>query len=214
MTDHYAVHLSDEFPEDGEFVFFHGFARALYHRKLVMRVEGCGSVTWEMLAATKDTRRAQGSIERFGIFDNLRSSAAVAATSKGVVRFIVEGNVKHRAEIEIEAEQPQQSSSSVTMPTNEPCITPVAELAGVWRLVAEDLQARNPTAFLVNGDDGFGDTQIPKIVNQFAKLRRRLDISPEQDVSTRLELSKASGSCGVEFSTGNAYEQELTGIAR
>ena len=90
-----------------------------------------------------------------GILDDLCRRAAVAAPSQGIIGFVVEGNVQHRTEIEIEAEEPKQPSGNVAMPANESRIALIAELAGVGRFVANKLQARNPAALLIDRDDGF-----------------------------------------------------------
>ena len=51
--------LSDELAEDGEFIALQLFARALDHRKFMMRVEGSAGVAGKMFAATQDAGRAQ-----------------------------------------------------------------------------------------------------------------------------------------------------------
>jgi hypothetical protein len=62
---------------------------------------------------------------------------------------------------------------------------------------------------LVNGDEWLDVRQIAKIVNEFAELRRALDVAAEQDEATRLKFSEASGSFGVQICARDAHEEEL-----
>ena len=144
--------------EDGQFVLFHRLARALDHRKLVMRVERRGGIAGKMFAAAENPCRAQAAVKGAGLRDDLCRRAAVTAAAQGIFGFVVEGNVQHRAEIEIEAEQPEQPSGDVAMPANESEVALIAELLSVRRFIANKLQARNPAAFLIDRDDGFDPT--------------------------------------------------------
>ena len=100
------------------------------------------------------------------------------------------------------------------MATDEGEVAAVPELLGVRRFVADQLEARNAAAFLVDGDDRFRLTEIAKIVDELAELLGGLDVASEENESARLNLAEEAGGFGIEFGAGDADEQELTGIVR
>ena len=136
--------LPDELAEDGEFIALQLFARAHDNRKSMMRIKGSAGVAGEMFAATQDAGRPQRGVEVIGVRDDLCRRAAVTAPAQGIISFVVEGNVQHRAEIEIEAEEPKQPSGDVAMPADESGITLIAELASVRRFIANKSSGAKP----------------------------------------------------------------------
>ena len=111
---------------------------------------------------------------------DLRDVVPVAAPAQRIVRLIIERNIEHRAEIEIEAENAQQPAGDRAVAPDQLEIVLVAELLRVRRLVADQLQPRNAPAFLVDGDDRLDLAQIAQIIDQLPKLRGRPDIAAEE----------------------------------
>ena len=91
-------------------------------------------------------------------------------------------------------------------------IPAVAELLGVGRFVADELEAGNAAALLVDRDDWFHTAQISEVVDELAKLLGRLDVSAEEDEPSGLDLAKEAGGFGIEFRSGNTNEKKLAGI--
>src|SRR5262245_6736754 len=123
-----------------------------------MRVKSSAGVAWEMLAATQHPGRPQRGVKMLGVRDDLCRRASVTAPAQGIVGFVIEGDVQHRAEIEIEAEKLEQPSRDVAMPADESRITLIAKLTSVGRFIANKFQSRNPAALLIDGNDGFDPT--------------------------------------------------------
>ncbi len=89
----------------------------------------------------------------------------------------------------------------------------LAELLGVGRFVADEFEAADASPFLVNGDDGFVVAEVAQIVDEFAELFGRRDISAEEDVAAGLGGAEEGGGGGVEFHSRNAEEKELTEVS-
>jgi len=123
-----------------------------------MRIKSSAGVAWEMLAATQHPGRPQRGVKVLGVRDDLGRRAPVTAPAQGIVSFVIEGDVQHRAKIEIEAEKLEQPSGDVAMTADESRITLIAELTRVRRLIANKFQSRNPASLLIDGDDGFDPT--------------------------------------------------------
>ena len=198
--------------EHGEFMGFHEVAATLDAGEFVVGIESGGSVTREVFAAAQDTGGPETVIERRGFFNHLGHIAAIAAPAQRIVGFVVKGNVEHRTEIEIEPEEAKDATGNVSVASYECKISAVAELLGIRRFVADEFEARDPTAFLVDGDDRFDIAEAAKVVDQLAELKRRFDVSAEKNESSGLDVSKEIGGCGIEFGAGDADEDELTGI--
>ncbi len=98
------------------------------------------------------------------------------------------------------------------MPADELRIALLAELLRIGRFVAEELEARDAAALLVDRDDRLHVGEIAQVVDQFPELRRRLDVPAEEDVAARLDGPEFPGGGGIEFGAGNADEEELTGM--
>src|SRR2546422_7766980 len=131
-----------------------------------------------MFAATGDSLPAHGVVECTGVAHNLLDRSSVTAAAKGIVGVVIERDIEHRAKIEIETENAQQPSGDVTVTTDKIDIVLVAELLRIRRLVADETQTRNATAFLVDRDDRFDLAQIAQVVDQFTQLRRGRDVAP------------------------------------
>ena len=144
----------DEMPEDGKFVLVEFRAGEGDDGQLVVGVERRPRVAGEMLAAACDSALAQGGVEGAGIADGLRDVRSVAAAAQGIVRFVVEGDIEHGAEIEIETEEAQQPRGDGAVPLDQFDAAALPQLLRVGRLVADQAQAGHPAALLVDGDDG------------------------------------------------------------
>ena len=91
-------------------------------------------------------------------------------------------------------------------------VAAVSELLGIRRFVANEFEARDAAAFLIDRDNGFDIAEAPKVVDELAELMRGLDVSAEENESSGLDLAKEIGCCGIEFCAGDADEDELTRI--
>lgn len=91
-------------------------------------------------------------------------------------------------------------------------IPAVAKLLGIGRFVADEFEAGDAAAFLVDGDDGFDIAEAAEVVDKLSELVGGLDVSAEENESSGLDVAKELGCCGIEFGAGNADEDELTGI--
>jgi chromosome segregation and condensation protein ScpB len=80
----------------------------------------------------------------------------------------------------------------------------------IRRLLANQTQPRNASAFLINRDEGLDVRDVAEVSDEFAELSRTLDVPAEKDEATGLELFETGGGFGVEFGTGDAHEKELT----
>jgi hypothetical protein len=166
-------------PEDGEFVSFHEFAGALDAGEFVVGIKSGAGVAGKVFAATQDSGGAQGVVECGGFLVDLGGGAAIAAAAQGIVGFVIEGNVEHGAEVEIESENPEDATGEIAVELDEIEVAFVAELLGIWWLAAEKLEAGDAAAFLVDGDDGLGVAQVAKVIDEFAKLGGGCDIATE-----------------------------------
>ena len=83
------------------------------------------------------------------------------------------------------------------MATDEGEVAAVPELLGVRRFVANQLEARNAAAFLVDSDDRFRLTEIAKIVDELAELLGGLDVASEENESARLNFAEEASGFGI-----------------
>lgn len=168
MADHEGVDSLRERAKHSEFVRLEVFARNGYSWQFVMRVARTTRIAGKMFAAGKDARALQGIIEGPCIVDHLRWIISVAAAAQGIVRVVVEGDIEHGAEIEIEPEHAQEPSGNITMLSNEREVSAITELIRIGRLVADEFQAGDTSTFLVDRDNRLDVTDVPKIVDQLA----------------------------------------------
>jgi hypothetical protein len=166
-------------PEDGEFVGLHEFAGALDAGEFVVGIESGTGVAGKVFAAAQHSGGAEGVVECGGFLVDFGGGAAIAAAPQGIVGFVVEGNVEHGAEVEIESENPEDASCEIAVALDEIEVAFVAKLLGVWRLAAEELEAGDAAAFLVDGDDGLGVAEVAKVIDELAELDGGFDIATE-----------------------------------
>lgn len=200
--------------EDGEFVSFHEVLGTLDAGEFMVGVESRRGVAGKVFSATENAGGAKAIIEGAGFLNHLGHIAAIASAPERVVSFIIEGNIEHGTEVEVESEQAEDASGDVSVATYESEVPAVAELLGVGGLVADELESGNSPAFLIDGDDRFHLTEIAEVVDELAELRGGLNIASEENEAAGLDLAEEAGGFGIEFGAGDADEQELTGIVR
>jgi hypothetical protein len=172
----------------------------------------CGrGVAREVLSTGEDSRGAESGIKDSRLLDDLVGSRSVTASTKGVVGFLVEGDIKDGAEVEVETENPKELSGQFAMAGDEFGIALVAELAGIRRLVAEEFQSGDAASFLVDRNDRFNVAEFPEAVGECTELGGGLDVSSKEDESSRLDPPDEVLIGRVDFGAGNAEEQKLTG---
>src|SRR5436190_3439538 len=124
-----------------------------------------------MFAAAGDPLPAHGLIKRTGIAHNLFDVFSVTPAVQRVFRVIIEGNVEHRAKIEIEPEKTQQTSGDIAVAPDYIDVVFIAQLLRVRRFVSYAPQSRDASAFLIDCDDRLDLTQIAQIVDELSELR-------------------------------------------
>ena len=85
----------------------------------------------------------------------------------------------------------------------------VAEGLGVGGFLADEAEAGDAAAFLVDGDEGLDVGEVAEVIDEFAELFGADDVAAEEDEAAGLEFFEAGGGGGVEFGAGNAGEEEL-----
>ncbi len=141
VTDHHAVDQRGKMTKHRQFVGLHGRAVAFDDREGMVRIFHRRRIAGKMFAATEDAAAAQGAVELSGQGDDLVRGFAVTTSPQRVVRLVVEGNVQHRAEVEIEAEESQEFRGQFTVTTDQLRVPAVAQLLRVGRFLADEPQA-------------------------------------------------------------------------
>ena len=167
-----------------------------------------------MFAATKHAAGAQRAIEFLRVGNHFRHIAPVAATAQGIVRLVIEGNVEHRAKIEIETEEAENFRRDFAVAANERNIAFIAELLRVGRLLADQTQTRNASTFLIDRDDRFDIRKIAQVVDQFAQLFRLFDVASEKNEPARLDAAEHRGGIRIQFRSRHADQKKLSHIVR
>ncbi len=175
-----------------------------------MRVTLGGGITRKVFAAAHDPLLAHRVVECSRIANDLFDRLSVATTTQRVVRIVVEGNIENRTKIEIETKSAQQAPRDLAVPADKIDIVLVAQLLGVWRLVADQTQPRDAPTFLVDGDDRLDLAQLAQIIDQSAQLHRALDVAPEKNEAARLYALKQLCRLRIEHFAGHAGEDQLT----
>src|SRR5262249_19056497 len=175
-----------------------------------MRVRFCAGVTREMFAAARDSLLAHGVVESAGVAHDLLDRFSITAPAQRIVGAIIERKVEHRAKVQIESENPEQSSGDIAVTADKTGIILVTQLLGVWRLASDQAQSRNAAAFLVDRDDWFNRTQSSQVIDQLPQLRRAFDVPPEKNEAARLDAPEHFRTGGVERFSRNAAEYQLT----
>src|SRR2546421_10980535 len=117
-----------------------------------------------MLSAAQDPLAAHAVIERARKAGHLLDVLPIATSAEGIVRIVIEGNVEHRAEIEVEPEKAEKPAGDLAMLPDKGNVVAIAELLRIRRLVPDQPQPRNAAAFLVDRDDRFDSAHIAQIV--------------------------------------------------
>ena len=167
-----------------------------------------------MFAAAEHAAGAQRTVELLRIGDHLGHIAPVAATAQGIVRLVIEGNVEHGAKIEIETEEAQDLRRDFAVAANERNIAFIAELLRVGRLFADQPQARDASAFLIDGDDRLDLRDITQIVDQLPQLFGLLDVASEKDKPARLHAAEHGSGVRIQFRPRHTDQKQLTDIVR
>jgi hypothetical protein len=95
---------------------------------------------------------------------------APASAFEGVVCGVVVGDVEDRAEVEVEAEEAEDLAGEFAVLFDEVGVAFVAKGLGIGRFLADESEAGDATAFLVDGDEGFDVGQVAEVVDEFAEL--------------------------------------------
>src|SRR2546421_8069849 len=102
-----------------------------------MRVRFRTGVTGKMFAATRDSLVAHRVVEHAGVANDLLDGFPITTTAQRIIGVVIEGDVEHRAEIEIESENAEQTSGDVAVPADKIDIVLVAQLLRVRRLAPD-----------------------------------------------------------------------------
>jgi len=152
----------------------------------------------------------QALVEGAGQPNDLFDGLSVTAAAQGIVRVVIEGNVEDGTEIEIKAEQPQNSPRDFAMPPNECNVTAIPKLLRVRRFVSDQPQPRNPAALLIDRDDRLDLTEISQVIDQFPQLGRALNIATEENEPAGLNPAKQRRRFRIQLVARNTSENQLT----
>ena len=210
MANHHAVHVVNEFSEDGQLVSIELFAAASDSRQLVMSIGTRGGISGKMFAAARDPLSSHRFVERARIAHDLIDIFSVATAAQRIVGIVIEGNVEYGTQIQIESEEAQQTPGDIAVAPDQFDIVFVAQLLRVRRLVADQTQSRNASALLVDGDGRLDFAQVAQIVDELPKLRGAFDIATEKNEAARLHLAEKPGSRPVELFSRHTRDDQLT----
>jgi hypothetical protein len=73
----------------------------------------------------------------------------------------------------------------------------LAKLLRIGRLAPDETKAGDPPSLLIDSDERFDLAEVTQIVDQFAKLIRRFDVSSEENETTGLEFLESSSVPGT-----------------
>src|SRR4051812_2553471 len=116
----------------------------------MVRVQRRRRVTREMFAAAGYALCSHRLVESGCVPHDLLHVFSVAASFQGVVCFIIERNVEHRAKIEIESEESQQSPGNFSVTPDQLDIIPVSKLLSVRRFISDQPQPGYSSPFLID----------------------------------------------------------------
>ena len=209
VAGHDAIDLREEGGVGHEFAHFHFGTGLGDDGKEFMGIALGGAVAGEVFGAGEDALGAHGTVEHAGVVDDLLGVFAPAAAFEGVVGGVVVGDVEDRAEVEVEAEEAENLAGEFAVLFDEVGVAFVAKSLGVGRFLADESEAGDAAAFLVDGDEGFDVGQVAEVVDEFAELLGGDDVATEDNEAAGLEFFEAGGGFGVEFGAGDAGEEEL-----
>src|SRR5262245_21792088 len=106
-----------------------------------------------MFTTTGDPLPSQRDVERTGVSNDLLDCFPITSTPQGIVCVVIERNVQHGTQVEIESEKAEQPAGDVTVMANEFDVVLVAQLLSVRRLVADQPETRNAPSFLIDCND-------------------------------------------------------------
>jgi hypothetical protein len=85
-----------------------------------------------------------------------------------------------------------------------------SDLPGVWRLVSDEFEARDPATLLVDRNDRLDPRQISQVIDKLPKLRRRANVTPKENIPPRLHPAENAGGLNIHLLSGHTNEQKLT----
>ena len=200
-------------PKHSQFVSLQIRSRAGHRGEAVVRVLAGHRISGKVLAAAEDAAATERVVELTRQRDHLSHAPPVAAAAERVRCLVVEGDIEHGAEIEVEPEEPQQAGGQVAVPPHEGRVALVAELLCVWGLLADQPEPRHAAPFLIDGDHGLHRGEVAEVVDQPPHLLGRRDVATEENEAARLYPPQHRCRVGVERRPRNADEQQLTEIA-
>jgi hypothetical protein len=207
---HHAINLPHKPAENREFIAFQLIARAIDLRQIVMGIDPRRGVAREMFSAARDAFRAKRIVESSCVPNDLLDRFPITTASQGIVRFVVERNVQHRTEIEIEPKEAQEAAGNPAVTPNECELVLIAQLLRVRRFISNQTQTRDPTTFLVDGDNWLDLAEVAQVVDQFSKLDRAGNVPTEKDEAAGLDAPEKHGRLAVQFRAGNTAKKELS----
>jgi hypothetical protein len=120
-----------------------------------------------MFAATQDPLLAQCFVKGARQPNDLFHCLSVAAAAERIVGVVIERNVEDGTEVEVETEKTEEPAGNFTVTPDEGYVVAIPQLLGVRRLVPDQAEPRDASAFLVDRYDRFDGTEIPEIIDQF-----------------------------------------------
>ena len=160
-----------------------------------------------MFSAAKNPALQERVVECTGEPNDLVYCRSVAPAAKRIICLIIEGDIQHGTQIEIEPEQPEQLAGQRPMESDEWFLVFLPELLSAGRLIANQPESRNPASFLINRNDRLSPGKIAQVINKLSQLRWRLDVAAEKNVATGLHLPKNPGRFRVKIEPGNTDQE-------
>ena len=132
VADHDRIEFRQQGAERLPLGHFEIVAGAGNDRQLVVRIDTRVGIAREMLAAAEHTLLAHGAVEGPGIARHGGGVMTVGAVAERVVGFVIEGDIEHGREVEIEAEEPEQVAGQRAVALNQADVVPVPAAAARW----------------------------------------------------------------------------------
>jgi hypothetical protein len=89
-------------------------------------------------------------------------------------------------------------------------VTLYSELLRVGGFVPDQPETRDSSSFLIDRNDRLDAREIAQVVYEFSKLEWGLNVSPEENVTARLDPFEKLGGLRIEFEPGHTDKQKLT----
>src|SRR5438876_3491521 len=162
VTNHHAIDnmvlgrsriVARKSTEDCEFFAIQLFAGPIDFRQTMMGIDHRSRITGEMFPAAGHARSTQRVVKRSRVPDYLLDRFSITATTQGIVRVVIKGNIEHGTEIEIETEQSQQVSGDVAVLANQLDVSLVAQLLSARGFVSNQAQPGHSATFLIDSND-------------------------------------------------------------